>query len=334
MLPHRQQEKYIPLLPNVLATQRITMQILFSQEHSPALNAAIEERLFRAAPLLPTLLFYRNTPTVLFGRNQNPWQECDLRWCQRNQVAVLRRISGGGTVFHDLGNLNYAFIVPRGDYDQIRYLNCIVTALQNAGIAQAELREHFAIWVAQHKVAGSAFALSGRAALLHGCLLVEADLELLHHALRQNPHDHFIASAVASNRVPVINLRELRSDINCDGVQAAIMEAAQSLGYKGTPRPIAASDFKNDSAFADAVSTFTSEAWTFARTADFTLQRQGPQGLTSLDVSQGRVRQAILRSYDAAHNLPQLQGLELNEAFKILEQPLVLPTSSQAFLKH
>lgn len=295
------------------------MQILFSSETDPTLNAAIEERLFRAAPLKPTLLFYRNAPAVLLGRNQNPWQECNIRWCRSNGVAVLRRLSGGGTVFHDLGNLNYAFIVARGDYDQQRYLQCISDALQAAGINGARLCEHFSIWVGDHKVAGSAFALSGRAALLHGCLLVNTNLEQLHQALHQDPRDHFIAATVASVRVPVKNLRDVNSAVNSANVQDAICTAAQTLGCKGKITTVTASDFSDDSAFATAVSNFASDTWTFSRTADFTLERQCPSGSASLDVSLGRIRQAILRSPDGCHNLPQLQGLSMEDALDTLE---------------
>lgn len=300
------------------------MQILFSSETDPALNAAIEEQLFRATPLKPTLLLYRNAPAVLLGRNQNPWQECNLPWCSSNGVAVLRRISGGGTVFHDLGNLNYAFIIARDDYDQQRYLQCIINALQAAGIDGARICDHFSIWVGDHKVAGAAFALSGRAALLHGCILVDTDLELLRLALRQDPRDHFVTSTVVSVRVPVKNLSSINSTVSCASVQDAICRAARPLGCGDGIESIAACNFSGNSAFAAAVGNFTSEAWTFNRTADFILERQGPNGDARLDVSQGRIRQATLRSLDGCHNLPQLQGLRLDDALDTLEQ-LPLP---------
>ncbi|NMA46090.1 MAG: lipoate--protein ligase family protein [Lentisphaerae bacterium] len=300
------------------------MQILFSSETDPALNAAIEEQLFRASPLQPTLLFYRNTPAVLLGRNQNPWQECNLRWCRNNGVSILRRLSGGGTVFHDLGNLNYAFIIARDDYDQQRYLRCIISALQAVGIDGARICDHFSIWVGNHKVAGSAFALSGRAALLHGCILVKTDLEQLRLALHQDPRDHFTATTVASVRVPVKNLSEINRALSCASVRDAICRAAQSLGSEGSIESVAADNFSGNSAFATAVSNFTSEGWTYNRTADFILERQCPNGSARLDVSQGRIRQATLRSPDGCHNLPQLQGLRLDDALDTLEQ-LPLP---------
>lgn len=300
------------------------MQILFSSETDPALNAAIEEQLFRATPLKPTLLFYRNAPAVLLGRNQNPWQECNLRWCRNNGVSVLRRLSGGGTVFHDLGNLNYAFIIARDDYDQLRYLQCIINALQAVGINEARISDHFSIWAGNHKVAGSAFALSGRAALLHGCILVNTNLEQLRLALHQDPRDHFIATTVASVRVAVKNLSEINCAVSCASVRDAICRAAQSLGCEGGMETIAAGNFSGNSAFATALSTFTSESWTYHRTADFILERQGPNGDARLDVSQGRIRQATLRSLDGCHNLPQLQGLRLDDALDTLEQ-LPLP---------
>lgn len=296
------------------------MHILLSSETTPIVNAAIEERLFRATPLKPTLLFYRNSPAALLGRNQNPWQECNLRWCRNNGVAVLRRISGGGTVYHDFGNLNYAFIVERNTYNQQRYLQCIIDALHVLGIADARLCEHFSIWVGEHKVAGSAFALSGQAALLHGCILVNSDLQRLRQALHQDPRDHFTTATVASVRVPVKNLRDINDQATTTRVQDAIGNAAQSLGFIDNMTTIGANDFCNDNAFTTTVNTFASDAWTFSRTADFTLERQCPSGCASMDVSLGRIRQAIMRAPNGCHNLPQLQGLSLEDACDALEQ--------------
>ena len=91
------------------------MRVEYLASNDPFENAAFEERIYRGQRLggEATLLFYTNRESVLLGRNQEPSRECDLAWCESEGVPVLRRVSGGGTVWHDLGNQNYAFIMPR-----------------------------------------------------------------------------------------------------------------------------------------------------------------------------------------------------------------------------
>jgi len=150
----------------------------------PYLNLALEEDLFRGCPdHTIRLLFYRNTPAVIFGRNQNPWIECDMDACLGRQVALVRRISGGGTVFHDQGNLNYSFSMPRMHYDPQRFLGIVVQALLHLGVPASACARH-SVWVGKRKVSGTAFMLTGQRALLHGCILVNSDIPLLRHVLK------------------------------------------------------------------------------------------------------------------------------------------------------
>lgn len=271
-------------------------------------------------PLLPTLLIYRNDPSVLLGRNQNPWQECAVDWCRSQGIAILRRLSGGGTVFHDHGNLNYAFIVPRSDYDQRHFLQIILDALAAQGIGNTRISEHFSAWVNAHKIAGTAFALSGKAALLHGCILVNTDLARLHLALRQDPREHFLGATVASVRVPVVNVSTLNNAITADSLQEAIVGAARTRGGNGPAVAIGNDHFSQDGDFAAAVAKFRSDAWTYERSADFTLERCCAAGTVSLDVSLGRIRQAVLRRPTGGQNLPQFQGLPLLDAYPLFDR--------------
>lgn len=179
----------------------------------PQENAAREESLFRHRPFdgQPRLLFYTNRECVQCGRNQDPAWECDLAWCRREGIPVLRRISGGGTVWHDPGNQNYAFLLPREMYSPERILALVVEALRRIGVTDARFCSRYSVWHGPWKISGSAFALSGPAALLHGCLPFTADLSRLERALQAPPPEsrELGRGKVASVRSPVTNIAPL-----------------------------------------------------------------------------------------------------------------------------
>lgn len=181
---------------------------------SPAENAAREEALFRARPFghAPRLLFYTNTECVQCGRNQLPAAECDLEWCAAQRIPVLKRFSGGGTVWHDPGNLNYAFLLPRELYSPEKVLSLVVETLRDLGVSDARFCSRFSVWHGLWKISGSAFALSGPAALLHGCLPFTCDLERLRKALAAPTAPDAPKSAVASVHSPVANIAPLCHD--------------------------------------------------------------------------------------------------------------------------
>ncbi len=187
------------------------MRVAFLPNTDPAENAAVEERLFRERPFPdePRLLFYTNHDCVQCGRNQDLPAECALSWCQTQGIPVLKRVSGGGTVFHDPGNQNYAFLLPRRDYDPDAILGMVVQALRRLGVTDARYCQRYSVWHGEFKISGSAFALSGPAALLHGCLPFTTNLDRLRQALTpERPHDtasHAVASVVS----PVANIADL-----------------------------------------------------------------------------------------------------------------------------
>ncbi|MDD4097615.1 MAG: biotin/lipoate A/B protein ligase family protein [Lentisphaeria bacterium] len=285
------------------------MRIIWSEYRDPAANAAFEEQLYRADAVAgPILLFYRNDDAVLFGRNQNPWQECHVSWCRRHGITLLRRISGGGTVYHDSGNLNYALVLPRSDYHPERYLGMIADALRQAGLPEVSQSSHFSLWSGQRKVAGTAFALNSRAALLHGCILVRSDLERLRLALATPPGWECQGSGVASVRVPVTAMAEHLPGITTGDVARLI--AGRVLDGQGPAEEevIADGRLDGDDAFAAARERFRSDAWTFERTGDFTLKLPCPSGLLNLGITQGRIRRAVLHNSAGLTDLPALQG--------------------------
>ncbi|MBR6470259.1 MAG: lipoate--protein ligase family protein, partial [Victivallales bacterium] len=187
------------------------MRVAFLPSSDPLENAAVEERLFRERPFPeePRLLFYTNRECVQCGRNQDPSAECAVSWCEANGIPVIKRISGGGTVYHDLGNQNYAFLLPRRLYDPVRILSLAVAALHRIGVTDARFCQRFSVWHGDFKISGSAFALSGPAALLHGCLPFTTNLTRLHRALTPERERDEASHAVASVVSPVADIAKL-----------------------------------------------------------------------------------------------------------------------------
>ena len=184
--------------------------ILEPEITDPALNLALEEwAVRRLTPEYSYLFMYVNRPAVVLGHHQNVLQEVNVRACWQENIPILRRISGGGTVVHDEGNLNIAFITEHTlrNFNQYRnFLQPIVRTLQRLGVP-VEPDEHNNLHIRGKKISGNAqFSSRGRL-LSHGTLLFNSDLSRLKKLL-QVPDNRLIKSrATRSKPAPITNLR-------------------------------------------------------------------------------------------------------------------------------
>lgn len=179
----------------------------------PHLNLALEEYLLRHTNTdQPLLLFYINQPAVIIGRNQNTLEEIDPDFIKANGIHVVRRLSGGGAVFHDLGNLNFSFITPsRQDlHNFAKFTEPVVAVLRQLGVA-AELRGKSDIFAEGRKISGNAQYVTQQRMFSHGTLLFDTDIATMLKSL--NPRQAVIESrAVQSVRNFVVNIRELLAE--------------------------------------------------------------------------------------------------------------------------
>lgn len=181
-----------------------------NQSHTdPRINLAIEEYLLRNEGFdEPILLFYINEPAVIIGRNQNTVEEIDPTYIERNKVHVVRRLSGGGAVYHDLGNLNYSFITNGREnlHNFAVFLQPVVDTLREMGVP-AELGGNSDILVEGKKVSGNAQYSTPNRMFSHGTLLFDTNIEHMLQAL--NPKQAKIESkAVQSVRSFVGNISD------------------------------------------------------------------------------------------------------------------------------
>jgi lipoate-protein ligase A len=155
----------------------------------PAENLARDEALARTEPVTPTVRLWRSSPSVVVGRAQVTTAEVDLAACRRLGIPVLRRFTGGGTVYHDPGNLNVTIVLERQD-ERLRarvhdglagvyglVLEPLAAAIHSLG--SEVTGDGRGLWIGGRKVSGAAAWLGARAILVHATLLVDADLETL-----------------------------------------------------------------------------------------------------------------------------------------------------------
>lgn len=158
---------------------KIACKKIKSDITNPYLNLAAETVMLTKAEKNTAYFFlWANEPTVVIGANQNPFSECDLAAMQKNGVHLARRITGGGAVYHDGGNLNFSFIMPNSLYNVSRQLKVICSALKTFGIS-AEPTGRNDLTVGGFKISGNAFYKGKTHSLHHGTLLINADFTAL-----------------------------------------------------------------------------------------------------------------------------------------------------------
>lgn len=166
------------------------------------------------------LYLYTHEDTVVIGKNQNAWAECRHEKLISEGGTLARRISGGGAVFHDIGNLNFSFVVGREAYDLHRQLKVILNAVKSFGV-DAEFSGRNDIVAQGRKFSGNAFCFRKEGAFHHGTILIGADMNKLSKYLAV-PKDKIESKGIESVRSRVVNLDELNKSITPDSMAEAL----------------------------------------------------------------------------------------------------------------
>lgn len=175
----------------------------------PSFNQAFEEFIFEKDLHDDVLLIWRNGPAVISGRYQNIFAEVDIHLAQEEEVALIRRISGGGTVYHDPGNINYS-IIRTGEHSEVSYepfLKPVMDIMEDMGVI-SEIILSSGIAVNGKKISGSAQRKVKDKVLHHGTLLYDCDLSALRR-LANGERDHYTSKGTPSTPWPVTNLKDL-----------------------------------------------------------------------------------------------------------------------------
>ena len=222
------------------------LKVFLSDSFNPHLNLATEEWIFHNLdPSTQILFLWRNESTVVIGRNQNPWSECNLAKMKEDNVYLARRTTGGGAVFHDLGNTNFTFLSPRTQYRRENNIEIIFSAIREFGIeGEASGRNDLLLNAPDgpRKFSGSAYREKKDRAFHHGTLLIHADLKRLCQYLTPNPKK-LQAKGKESVRAQVANLNEVAADLRHDQLADSIVRSFEN--FYGTKADIEALNMKS-----------------------------------------------------------------------------------------
>lgn len=250
-------------------------KIVISLECDPYYNLALEEELFNNVKEDEVIFYlWQNEKTVVIGRNQNPWLECDIDTLKKEGVTLARRLSGGGAVFHDLGNLNFTFVTRKKQRNIEKQLKVIKDALKNLGV-ECETSGRNDLTINGRKFSGHAFYETGDRYFHHGTLMVDVDLEFLGKVLKPSKIK-LESKGITSVKSRVINIKECLNDIDMDDLKTALIKSFANL-YGNIDEKV---EFKKEEYTPKEYHRYESSQWIYGQSPSFDvkLEEKLPMG--------------------------------------------------------
>lgn len=247
------------------------MKIIQLDSHDVYFNLAAEEYLFSQTEETETrFLLWQNNNAVVIGKHQNTVEEINLSFAARHNINIARRISGGGAVYHDLGNLNYTIIVHSEAmrWDIKRMADPVVAALRRMGIA-VELNKRNDLLLAGKKISGSSQYIRRHHLLHHGTLLFHADLQTLSQALKPD-YDHIESRSRKSVRSPVTNICSHYPTLTIPALIAALTDI---LAQTSEVKPYSFSDQDIEAITKLRDEKYRTWDWIHARSPEYTITK-------------------------------------------------------------
>lgn len=306
---------------------------LFADGADPYENLALEEYLlFSVLPDEVILYLWQNEKTVVIGKNQNCYAECKIAELEADGGRIARRLSGGGAVFHDKGNLNFTFLTRAESYDVNRQLEVIIRAVNSFGIAAKKTGRND-IETKDAKFSGNAFYKSGDFCYHHGTLLIDADMEKLSLYLNVSAQK-LKSKSVSSVKARVVNLKSLNDGITVEKMKSALIKAFAEV-YNSTPKTLRADRISSEKIKA-LTKKYSSWEFVFGKNISFsnTIEARFDWGgiELQLDVKGGKIVAAKVYSdamdYEFTEKIPAVligkkySNAEISQAISAL-----IPTS-------
>lgn len=245
-------------------------EIILSDQYNPFLNLAVEQALFCDTPADTVVMYlWRNRRTVVIGCHQNPYTECHVEQLLADGGHLMRRTTGGGAVYHDLGNLNFTFVAPHELYDTGKQFSVLRKALEHFGLETVCSGRNDMLHNGR-KFSGNAFSIGKNNRLHHGTLLIKTDMEALQRYLKPKPsklHRHGVSSVESR----VVNLSEL-AEITSENIVPPLIESFQHMYGKAQVRSFA--DCCTEQVHAEA-RMLADDEFVFGRWRQFRAQRNG-----------------------------------------------------------
>lgn len=273
------------------------------KERDPRVNLAIETYLLQNMPLdEPILLFYINEPSIIIGRNQNTIEEINKEYVDEKGIHVVRRLSGGGAVYHDLGNLNFSFIMPddgNSFRDFKKLTEPIVEALHKLGIEGAQLKGRNDLVIDDKKFSGNAMYSTNGRMFAHGTLMFDSDIDEVVNALKVKK-DKIESKGIKSIRSRVTNIKDYlpadKQAMTTEEFRQAIL--LQIFGVDSVDQvkthELNEEDWKAINQISEEY--YKNWDWNYGRSPEFNLERQKRFAIGSievrLDVANGKIEKA------------------------------------------
>lgn len=293
------------------------MRYLINKSTNPYFNLALDEYAMRHIDVDEDFFFlWRNEPAVIIGKNQNTVEEINQKFIDEKGIKVARRVSGGGAVYHDLGNLNFTFVIGVDDPGKVnykKYVQPIIDALAEMGI-EAEASGRNDILIDGLKISGNAQRMANGKLMHHGTLLFDVDIEDLVQALNVDP-DKITSKGVKSVRSRVTNIKEHLPE------GTTIFDFWDALQYylsdKGRSEEIVLSDEEIAKIEYEAYNRFGTWDWIYGESPEFNLKnnKRFPGGNVEvlIDAEEGKIKNVrfmgdYLGLEDVAHVEARLAG--------------------------
>lgn len=292
-------------------------KVYISESFDPKFNLSMEEWLMKCTKSNEVVLFlWQNENTIVIGRNQNPYKECDVKKLKEDNVQLVRRLSGGGAVYHDRGNLNFTFIASDKNYDVESNMKVILNGISRFGI-QGYFNGRNDLMVQERKFSGNAFFNDNGMNCHHGTLLVEVDLDKLSRYLTVSPLK-LQSKGIDSVASRVVNLREISTEITIENLKDALIDSFNEF-YKTKAQIIILNEKAID--VTAYLEKYISWEWNYSESPDFTIaiEEKFIWGIIEIyiEFSDGKIKNC--KFYTDAIFLEDFQKLERilqNEQFK------------------
>lgn len=252
----------------------------------PTLNLALEEYILRSLPDNDDyLLFYINEPSIIIGKNQNTVEEVNADYVESSGLHVVRRLSGGGAVYHDLGNLNFSFIMKddgKSFHNFKKFTEPVVRALQELGV-DAEMTGRNDLQVGERKISGNAqFSTKGKM-FSHGTLLFNSEIENVVSALKANA-EKYVSKSTKSIRSRVANITEfLKEPMTIEQFRQRLLQSIFEQSAEIPFYELSEQDWQNIHKLAEE--RYRSWEWNYGRSPSFNVQQKKRiEGVGTFDV--------------------------------------------------
>ena len=256
--------------------------VIETADTDPYHNLGLEKYLFDRVPANACILYiWQNDRTVVIGRNQLAENECNIALIEKDGGHIARRLSGGGAVYHDMGNLNFTFIMNTEDFDEPRQTEVILKALNDCG-AVCEKNGRNDILLKGRKLSGHAYYHHNGHSYHHGTIMFDVDLEKLSSYLNVSPlklRDRHVKSV----RSRVINLKDAVEGLSIDEIRVSLTNSfAAVYGLKPT---VLHEKELNKEDLDKEISLFKQSSWIFSEKRHFEVHKEQrfKWGIVSID---------------------------------------------------